>query len=187
MTNKRRVHRLESVAYHEAGHVVMAHVVRRRFTRVTIIPEGTSDGHCSFTKPPENFNPDFDTSPRTRDLVERYAMTFFGGHIAQQLFTGRADWKGSEGDRRHAFLLLEDQCASTEEASAYSGWLWEKTKNTLKFPITWAMVEGLSQALVEHQKIGERRIRTILKESQERWLLEAMGNSGALIKEQNHE
>lgn len=38
----------EAIAYHEAGHAVMAYLKRRRFKVVTIEPDEDSGGHVSF-------------------------------------------------------------------------------------------------------------------------------------------
>ncbi len=81
MPNKRELKRLERNAYHGAGHVVTAHIVRRRGTQVSIIPDDVGDGRCRYTRYPKSFDPDVDTSARTRDFIERYVMTSLGGSL----------------------------------------------------------------------------------------------------------
>ena len=48
----------EATAYHEAGHAVAGFALKRAFTKVSIVPDDTTVGHCAFMprplkKPPE--------------------------------------------------------------------------------------------------------------------------------------
>ena len=44
----------EATAYHEAGHAVAGFALKRAFTKVSIVPDDTTVGHCAFLDlPPE--------------------------------------------------------------------------------------------------------------------------------------
>jgi hypothetical protein len=42
--------KIEKIAYHEAGHAVACHLLRRAFTRVSIIPDDDSLGGVEYPK-----------------------------------------------------------------------------------------------------------------------------------------
>ena len=42
--------KIEKIAYHEAGHAVACHLLRRAFTRVSIIPDDDSLGRVEYPK-----------------------------------------------------------------------------------------------------------------------------------------
>jgi ATP-dependent Zn protease len=63
--------RIEKSAYHEAGHAVAAYALKRRFGKITIVPE--SDKLDSMTMPESNwidFDLVYDLKPKARNRIE---------------------------------------------------------------------------------------------------------------------
>lgn len=158
---KRELRRLEAAAYHEAGHALAAYVVHRRITGVSIVPDEDTLGGCSFARDSRNFDPEVDTSPRVRNLIEKRAITLWGGHIAETRFTGRNNWVGSEADRNRLTGILIYLCASKEETGAYMEWLRTRTKALIERH--WVGVEALASALVDKSRIGGRTATQIIR------------------------
>jgi hypothetical protein len=160
---------LKRIAYHEAGHAVVAFVLHRRFTHVSIIPDDTNLGHVRTPKLPPAFQPDSDYSGATRKLCEKEAMVSLGGPIAERVKIGRTMWKGADSDVKHAFDMCIYHCGNDVETNAYLNWLMERTKSVLSFGRQWAAVEALAQELVVRKYIGERLARKIVREAFENW------------------
>jgi hypothetical protein len=153
----------ENVAYHEAGHAVAGHLVGRRFTRVSIIADEESHGRCHFAKIASQWNPEWDSGPRTRHRIESWAISCLGGPVAEELFTGVWDDIGATGDERKTLDLLEYLAISTSELEAYWDWLLERTRAMLWAPRHWRSVEALASELMVTNVVGERKAREIIK------------------------
>src|SRR5579863_2531557 len=108
-TPRTTLKRLTATAYHEAGHAVMAVLLRQRLTEVSIIPDTRkgSSGNCRLVKP-RRFNPyleDEDT-PHRRNISESFAMVHMAGEIAERKFNGRARRLDSRFDREYASAFV---------------------------------------------------------------------------------
>src|SRR5688500_7023042 len=87
-------------AYHEAGHAVMALVLERPVTRVSIRPGHETAGTCHFGK--RVYRP-------SEDWIEREILIALGGIAAEARFTGNYDWDGAGKDQRYVARLAEDR------------------------------------------------------------------------------
>lgn len=158
----------EQTAYHEAGHAVAAYVLRRRFSKVTIVEHEDSVG--SMTLPPSywsGFNPDVDQSRGSRARIEKEIMVLLAGEIAVDIHTGREDWGevvtylGS--DLHTASDLADYVTTSSDESEAFLNWLIIRTRNMLSLPHWSDAVNALAAALIEHGEIGYRKARQIIR------------------------
>ena len=72
------------IAYHEAGHAVLAHIVGRGMTihKVTIVPRGESLGYNMYL-------PDRRASLATRDDLITHIVVLLGGRAGEQMALGR--------------------------------------------------------------------------------------------------
>ena len=68
-------------------------------------------------------------------------------------------------DSRHATDLADYVVGSAEELEAYSNWLWIRTKQLIALPHYWAAIEVLAADLVTHKRLGEKRVREVIKTS----------------------
>ena len=76
----------EATAYHEAGHAVAGFALKRAFTKVSIVPDDTTVGHCAFMPQPLKQNQKYRTvDSKFRNVMERCAMTYLAGGEAEQL------------------------------------------------------------------------------------------------------
>jgi len=160
---------LERIAYHEAGHAIVAFVLHRRFTHVSIIPDDTTLGHIRTSKLPPTFQPESDYAGATRKLCEKEAMVSLGGVVAERFRLSRTCWKGAHEDITKALGCCEYHSGNLEEANAYLNWLWERTKGIVTFGREWAAVEALAQELMVRKFIGEQAARRIIRKAFEDW------------------
>ena len=154
---------LKHVAYHEAGHAVAAFAMQRRVRSVTVIPEAGSLGHNVYGKG-LTIQPDAELDGRTRSELERRIICGLAGWAVEVKLNPR---------RKRAFIADTDwhdayDCASYvagsgEETAAYVNWLWIRTKQLVALPHYWAAIEALAAELVAHRRIGERRVREVIK------------------------
>jgi ATP-dependent Zn protease len=101
--------RLTITAYHEAGHAVVGHILRRRFKYVTIDPDAEQEtfGHLSWVryKSMEQWQPDL-YPERYRSRFERMIMMSLAGVVAEGLITGHHEWRYAHRDRRGRVLFF---------------------------------------------------------------------------------
>jgi hypothetical protein len=148
-------------AYHEAGHAVIAYILRKRFASISIIPNEDSEGRVSIGKA-KHIEPDWDTSRRCVTELEKHAMVLCGGVVAERLLTGHKHWRGSENDITKASEYLAFLCGNDEETSAYLELIWIRTRNLLKVPGHWAAVQAVADELFKHSYLGQKRVRGII-------------------------
>jgi len=175
---KRKVSRkLEFTAFHEAGHAVMSYRLRRGLKCVTIEPEPTkrSLGHTQNTKK-IGFRPDL----RQQRKIEDEILICLAGPAAEREKRGLYNHRGAAADYQKAadlalYVCADEICAYTdqhqlcafvhdvdaEQASAYIRWLQVKCRKIVE--LNWYIIEALASQLLEHKRIGARKVRTIIK------------------------
>ena len=163
MTKKER-EKLKKTAYHEAGHAVAAFILRKRFKKISIIPNPyeNSLGRLSGCGWKSNLNPEFDEDGRLRHMVETQIIIFLAGPVAEAKLTGRYNHIGASKDYEGAVLYASYVTGSSEETSAYINWLLEKTKNILSI-YRWDAVELLAGELIKRREIGYKTTREIIR------------------------
>lgn len=161
---------LERLAYHEAGHAVAAYLMNLRFKTVSIISKETGFERCHFTKWPKNYYQERNRSPKSRNLIEKEVTTVVAGHLSERMLAGETEPIGEHHDVTMAQKLLDSLCGSTEETDAYLRWQWVRTKNMLRLPLNWMMVEALATALIERRELSEESARSIFQETQGKWM-----------------
>jgi len=164
----RRPSRIERTAYHEAGHAVAAYVRHLRFTSISIIPYRGTLGRCEFSETPVVIDLQSRRLGQARRRVETLIIVSLAGVIAECLLTGRNNWRGAHADLHDAAHYASHVTGSEDELGAYVRWLWEHTRMLLAAPPCWLAVRELAAALLEDQRIGERRARAIISEAIER-------------------
>lgn len=122
MSNKRasasrRTISLKRTAYHEAGHAVMAYILRIGLKEVTIIPDEDYLGKFTHGRG-RNIQPEWDYDQKTRPEIERQAMVTLGGNVAEHLLTGKKHIAGSYEDY-HKVVDLLSYLAGAEEITYY--------------------------------------------------------------------
>ena len=158
----------ERAAYHEAGHVIMAYLLRRRF-RFATIDQNELDKEtkglvrlAKLNRPWEDICL-LDTN-ESRAKIEREIKVTLGGEVAEALLVGRRNWLGAKDDIKNCINFCTSQSGSFEEAEAYLRWLWLGVQNNLKLREHWAYVQAVAKALLEHRRISYHKARTIIVE-----------------------
>jgi hypothetical protein len=127
------------VAVHEAGHAVMAYLLRRPFTVISVLSDDDSYGRVQHCAIPDWFQPDIQITSRVRTLIENHVMILLAGAETERHWVARAqgapaDWEdhlkvGAEHDVRAAALLGSYACGSAAETTAYIEWLRQRVLN----------------------------------------------------------
>ena len=95
---------LKMIAYHEAGHTLIARLTGSRVTKVTIMPSTSGAGGVTFIAP-------FEKKLHTKTMMENKVMELYGGKVAEYLVCGR-DWdktsQGCANDIEKATHILRD-------------------------------------------------------------------------------
>lgn len=151
----------EAIAYHEAGHAVMAYLKGRRFKVVTIEPDEDSSGHVSFydgrivkvilegthcciwlMEHPE----------KEREIVWRDILCNIAGHIAQDIgVPGSVEDYQWEADRE---ALINRLSSSPEGAEC--GWDRADAEVREALKQNWQMVNALASRLLESKTLSGR-------------------------------
>src|SRR5688500_8357132 len=94
------------VAFHEAGHAVMAELLGRRVRYVSVAPDGDSRGTCRLADGPAWFEDDRErgATRRQRRWVRREVVIAAAGGLAERMVTGRRPL--ARLDRRRCADLL---------------------------------------------------------------------------------
>jgi hypothetical protein len=144
---------LTPTAFHEAGHAVMAIVLRKGWRTLTIEPDEDAFGRTYMAKLPERFRPDIEVNTKTRNMIEREVIIFLAGLEAETLKTGRRNKAGARHDYLCAGLVLGYAVGDQDELTAYLEWLRCRTGNHMRQPTLWARVELLAQRLLEQRRM----------------------------------
>ena len=95
---------LRIIAFHEAGHALMAKLNHHSVTKVTIIPSTSGTGGVTFIQPEEN-------KLYTQKMLKDQVCELYGGAVSEYLFNGK-DWEkvttGCSNDIKHATLIMKD-------------------------------------------------------------------------------
>lgn len=145
-----------NVAYHEAGHAVVARVLRCSFTAVSIDLE---DGGCVWMRSQfRRMRPDIaPTTPQLRDAFEREYMACTAGRLAQERFMGHPpEGFEYEHDATVAEEMLQRVSARPAERRAYHRYLVERTRSELVFPPHWNAVHVLAGGLMQDGALRAR-------------------------------
>lgn len=94
---------LKLIAYHEAGHTLVAKLGGNSVTKVTIIPSTSGAGGVTFIQPPSR-------KLYTKEMLEQKIMEFYAGKIGEYLISGK-DWskttQGCSNDIEQATKYLK--------------------------------------------------------------------------------
>lgn len=151
----------EKTAYHEAGHVVVAYLKRRKFTSVSINAHGDSYGRVLFSEL-SSFEHINSCDPKTLKLIETNISILYAGPLAVWFLTGKYDFEGAGSDFALADMLVHYAAETIDEAEAYLSLVKARTTNLLWWPNNWYAVEKLAQELRSKRNIGYRRAREIV-------------------------
>lgn len=158
---KQKTTKLESIAYHEAGHAALAFFHRVPFKYVTIVPNEEEDtlGHVLHRKWPESLRPYSHFVTRFRVYVEKRIMVLLAGPLAETKSTGRRNLIHARSDHRTIANLAGYVCTSDAEAKHFVAWLEERTRQFLETDVVWAGLTGIVKELLAHNVLSSNKAR----------------------------
>lgn len=146
---------LTHVAYHEAGHAVMATIVGRPIQKVTLsaanLPTGGLRlGACNIRKGR--------TKP-TKDWIEDEALILLAGMVAESHVTGRYCEKGAGQDLRAVQRLLsQTRATSARQLEKMVRRLVDKVELLLSEDAHAKAIEWIAQELLQKTTISGRAV-----------------------------
>jgi hypothetical protein len=155
-----RLNQLKVVAYHEAGHAVVAIGLGRVFTSVSIISTHESHGVTRFEPPPNWYDPVGKIDDRHRLFIEREVLIELAGDAAVLRFKGRRNWLGARSDNESAV----DQASylfGGKVLQAYMAFMRERALATVVAEHCWIQIEALAATLVEERELTGDRAREV--------------------------
>jgi hypothetical protein len=180
------------VAVHEAGHAVMAYLVGRPFTTITVVADDDSYGRVHCALPGDWFQPDIKFTSRVRTRIEDHVMIALAGAETEGHWIARSqdapdDWEdhlkvGAAHDMSTAWDLASYACGSAEETTAYIEWLRQRVLNKVgrwntegEAPTRgndrfWRLVNVLADAVVAAGTLRWRQARNVLQTADRKWL-----------------
>ncbi len=164
--NARQKRKLQSTAYHEAGHAVVAFLLRRRIIRkVTIVPEGDTLGHICRSVD-KGFNPEWDTGLEAERKLKKEIMICFAGDVAESILRKRAPRvEKSSSDTGSVVDLALYLLGDPVEVGLYLSWIVYHTKNLLRRPAHWAAVEAVALSLLEKKELNQKEVYRTIKDA----------------------
>jgi hypothetical protein len=160
-----------ATAVHEAGHAVMAYLLGRAFTEISIIEDSDSYGRVRHRMPGGWFRPDIEVNSRARAMIEDRVMILLAGSVAERAWYVRLPdapdgWEdrvqdGADNDERSAIDLADYVCGgSVPELEAYVEWLRQRvlgfTGRGPDFDVT-VFYPDPPAFLVKHYQEGDER------------------------------
>ena len=150
-----RLKRLKAVAYHEAGHAVVAIETGRRFKSVSIVSAGETAGHVLLNAMPRWFQPYGEIDDRHRLFIDREILIDFSGDAAWRRCMRCSNWIGSASDR-HCSIDLASYLYGGRVREKNLSFMRERAMDTVRRPRVWTQIEGLVEAHMEQRELSER-------------------------------
>jgi hypothetical protein len=179
-----------STAVREAGRGVMAYVLGRPFTEISVTGDDDSYGRIRDGAAGDWFRPDIETNGRTRNMIEDRVMIALAGAETEAAWYARLPvppdgWQehvddGAQADMRSAIWYADFMCGGVPEVEAYlqclARPLAEGEEDFRRFPevvsrVTegeprfWALVTALADAVQAAGTLTWRQARRVLREA----------------------
>jgi hypothetical protein len=154
---------IESTAYHEAGHAVVAWLQGVGLSRASIVLEPGRHGHVRHhwmfggMPPPDSVLPGASAKFR----LEKNVRISLAGPLAQKKFNARTyrSWHG-ESDHNQAADGVNYLAGPDDEFTAYWKLLEVQTRNLLN--LNWPLVEAVAAALLERRRLKGSEIVKVI-------------------------
>jgi ATP-dependent Zn protease len=158
-TKTRRTRKsLESTAYHEAGHAVIAVAEHILVKHVTIRPGGDAWGHISRRNLIEN------DEDRLQRYLPREIRVMLAGLAAEWRFTGRNNFRGASADF-NAAVDLAIRVYRPKTAGHYLKFMTSLMKDVVSVPANWCRITAVAEALLERETLTGREVRELYRGS----------------------
>ncbi len=153
---------IEKTAYHEAGHAVAAFYYKRRFVKISIVPDDESLGRVIYPNSYWKWFKFDKNTPIIRARIEEEILKKFAGEVAERIASKSDNLGRPREHNRRARELASFVCGSKQEINSFIQWLWRRETYLMQDPCRWAAVEALAKALLEKKEIGYQETRKII-------------------------
>jgi hypothetical protein len=166
-------------AYHEAGHLAIAHRLGCRIHRATIEPAEHYSGRVTFQsllgRVDIEFEIDHDKKRRNRGRIEDAIVIALAGPFAQRHYSPRSNWRiGATGARRgellvrgtdfdHVSELIFRFYGNDETARHYRRYVEARAKDLVEG--NWIEIEAIARCLFEHGTISRDQAIEAMREA----------------------
>jgi ATP-dependent Zn protease len=147
----------EAVAYHEAGHAVVALALGRPVHGVSVLPDRENLGLCEFKK--GAFRP-------SDDWLEREILISLAGLAAEALHTGHYAYDGAARDFQFVRRLAVER-AGERRAERLQRRLLAKVEHLLAHEENWRAVELIAAELMRRGSISGRAARHLFDQGRD--------------------
>jgi plasmid stabilization system protein ParE len=147
----------QAVAYHEAGHAVVALALGRPVHCVSVLPDRVHLGTCEFQK--GVFRP-------SEDWIEREILISLAGLAAEARHTGNYAWNGAGRDLQYVRRLTVER-AGERRAERLERRLLAKVEHLLAQEENWRAVELIVAELLRRGEISGRSARHLFEQGRD--------------------
>jgi hypothetical protein len=156
----------DTVAYHEAGHAVIAFFESIPIKRVSIVPGDEHRGHVKHADILRSCHPDADRSNRNRLRMERLVRMLLAGIVAQREYRPRSvrHWH-SHSDYKNALECIDYFTTSMRETEAYANLLHIQVEQTLAREEVWFIVRRLAARFLEKRELFGREVVQVIHQA----------------------
>jgi ATP-dependent Zn protease len=144
----------EAVAYHEAGHAVVALALGRPVHCVSILPDRVNLGLCEFHK---------GVCRPSDDWIEREILISLAGLAAEARHTGNYAWDGAARDLQYVRRLTVER-AGERRAERLERRMLAKVEHLLAREDNWGAVERIVAELLRRGAISGRAARHLFEQ-----------------------
>jgi hypothetical protein len=155
---------LRALAFHEAGHAVMASLKRQSFLGVSIERDSDSEGHVMFRPLPPGWEYDLDDRGLRRRAVARAACLLAGPQAEAILNKREVELDFGQSDIRDAWHFLE-QIGNGSEAGSLLAKVSRYTQHQFRRPHVWAATEALALMLLGRRTISAKEARQMIRQA----------------------
>lgn len=154
---------LDAIAYHEAGHAVMAFLIGTPIKYATVIPDKEYIGMVRIS-PRYKVEDVMSLSPidwKMQKIIESDIMVKLAGQLAEAKYLGK-EIDDVLTDHETSVSMMDNIVSSDEELDAYYDWLTIRTRNFIVSPRNWPIVEAVAKELLIHKQLSGRKVRRII-------------------------
>lgn len=139
-----------AVAFHEAGHAVVAIALGRPVERVSIQANQLRLGQCKLKQ---------GVHGPLKDAVETEILILYGGVGAEARHSGEYAWEAASEDMSQIRRLMQSRSGGPRQIKRYERRLLDKVEHLLDQPGVWTAIERVAAELIRSTTMSGRAVR----------------------------
>ena len=160
----------QTIAYHEAGHAVVAHRLRYQVDGASIVSTERGQGRVNLPNPIYRMDPD---NVRHRFRFEHKAIMTLAGPLTQKRYSPRSHWrKGGSGYGKFTTKGTDFQVVSDlihrvhgDGKVAETFWSYLEAQTERLVDQNWSAIERVAQALLKQGTLSRGELRMAIQGS----------------------